>query len=371
MLKPIAIGIQNAMGSIVAFRMRHLDTARSEEERDGSSYRVLSTTVRLTCVSDGTIDCCQQQVNDNISCRQLQEYASRFERDSPGGRIPVAAVEHRHLHARQVSCAGWPADVRSVKATAFHVAFRSRWGSCCGISWRFEVLVEFSARSRREDVVRSGGNTEGSPVFAFFAKPIVVVRRLFRNTSLVEYPRFFVSQARVFVVLGVCPGTVWYRRVGPFVRDCETERLFLCCVVRAGYWPDQPVVRSRVVVSFLSDSYCVTDCGFVPCYGTGLLVVSVLIPCGDRSCGVTFHSMCFTLPPAQAPPAAHLEHRGPLVMERLVAFDHHTMEEAFSAACRQESKMEQYFEEKKATSKRPASPFLMQDKKNKVVFVPQ
>ncbi|MQM22514.1 hypothetical protein Taro_055567 [Colocasia esculenta] len=31
----------------------------------------------------------------------------------------------------------------------------------------------------------------------------VVVRRLFRNASLVGYPRFFVSQARVFVVLGV------------------------------------------------------------------------------------------------------------------------------------------------------------------------
>ncbi|MQM02853.1 hypothetical protein Taro_035625, partial [Colocasia esculenta] len=39
-------------------------------------------------------------------------------------------------------------------------------------------------------------------------------------------------------------------RVGPFVRDYEAERLFLCCVVRVGYWPDQPVVRSRVVASF-------------------------------------------------------------------------------------------------------------------------
>ncbi|MQM04651.1 hypothetical protein Taro_037455 [Colocasia esculenta] len=38
--------------------------------------------------------------------------------------------------------------------------------------------------------------------------------------------------------------------VGSFVRDCETERLFLCCVVRVGYLPDQPVVRSRVVASF-------------------------------------------------------------------------------------------------------------------------
>ncbi|MQM13711.1 hypothetical protein Taro_046636 [Colocasia esculenta] len=38
--------------------------------------------------------------------------------------------------------------------------------------------------------------------------------------------------------------------VGPFVRDCEAERLFLCCVVRVGYWLDQPVVRSRVLASF-------------------------------------------------------------------------------------------------------------------------
>ncbi|MQL87542.1 hypothetical protein Taro_020085 [Colocasia esculenta] len=37
--------------------------------------------------------------------------------------------------------------------------------------------------------------------------PSVVVRRLFRNASLVGYPRFFVSQARVFVVLGVYLGT--------------------------------------------------------------------------------------------------------------------------------------------------------------------
>ncbi|MQL71208.1 hypothetical protein Taro_003537 [Colocasia esculenta] len=34
-------------------------------------------------------------------------------------------------------------------------------------------------------------------------QPSVVVWRLFRNASLVGYPRFFVSQARVFVVLGV------------------------------------------------------------------------------------------------------------------------------------------------------------------------
>ncbi|MQM17778.1 hypothetical protein Taro_050756 [Colocasia esculenta] len=50
--------------------------------------------------------------------------------------------------------------------------------------------------------------------------------------------------------------------VGPFVRDCETERLFFCCVVWVGYWPDQPAVHSRVVASFLSDSCFATGCGF-------------------------------------------------------------------------------------------------------------
>ncbi|MQL93122.1 hypothetical protein Taro_025760, partial [Colocasia esculenta] len=76
--------------------------------------------------------------------------------------------------------------------------------------------------------------------------------------------------------------------VGPFVRDCETERLFLCCVVRVGYWPDQPVVRCRVVASFLSDScFAIRRARYsVTCYGTGLLVVSVLVPCGN-SLGVT------------------------------------------------------------------------------------
>ncbi|MQL82248.1 hypothetical protein Taro_014717 [Colocasia esculenta] len=38
--------------------------------------------------------------------------------------------------------------------------------------------------------------------------------------------------------------------VGPFVRDCETERWFLFCVVRVGYWRHEPVVHSCVVASF-------------------------------------------------------------------------------------------------------------------------
>ncbi|MQL83919.1 hypothetical protein Taro_016416 [Colocasia esculenta] len=51
---------------------------------------------------------------------------------------------------------------------------------------------------------------------------------------------------------------------------------------------------------------------------------------------------------------------------RLVEFDHHTLDEALSAACRQEGEMEQYLKEKKASQKRPAATFQRQDKKKVV-----
>ncbi|MQL74949.1 hypothetical protein Taro_007317 [Colocasia esculenta] len=51
---------------------------------------------------------------------------------------------------------------------------------------------------------------------------------------------------------------------------------------------------------------------------------------------------------------------------RLVAFDHRTLDEALSAACRQEGEMEQYLEEKKASQKRPTATFQRQDKKKMV-----
>ncbi|MQM10461.1 hypothetical protein Taro_043355 [Colocasia esculenta] len=47
----------------------------------------------------------------------------------------------------------------------------------------------------------------------------------------------------------------------------------------------------------------------------------------------------------------------PSLRTRLVAFDHRTLDEALSAACRQEGEMEQYLEEKKASQKRPAETF--------------
>ncbi|MQL82130.1 hypothetical protein Taro_014597 [Colocasia esculenta] len=60
----------------------------------------------------------------------------------------------------------------------------------------------------------------------------------------------------------------------------------------------------------------------------------------------------------------------PSLWTRLVAFNHRTMDEALSAACRQEGEMEQYMEDKKASQKRPAATFQRQDKK-KVVYQAQ
>ncbi|MQM13568.1 hypothetical protein Taro_046494 [Colocasia esculenta] len=61
----------------------------------------------------------------------------------------------------------------------------------------------------------------------------------------------------------------------------------------------------------------------------------------------------------------------PSLRTRLVAFDHLTLDEALSAACRQEGEMEQYLEEKKASQKRPAATFQRQDKKKAVYQAPQ
>ncbi|MQM02446.1 hypothetical protein Taro_035212 [Colocasia esculenta] len=61
----------------------------------------------------------------------------------------------------------------------------------------------------------------------------------------------------------------------------------------------------------------------------------------------------------------------PALRTRLVAFDPHMLDEALSAACRQEGEMEQYLEEKKASQKRPAATFQRQDKKKTVYQTPQ
>ncbi|MQL95976.1 hypothetical protein Taro_028647, partial [Colocasia esculenta] len=61
----------------------------------------------------------------------------------------------------------------------------------------------------------------------------------------------------------------------------------------------------------------------------------------------------------------------PSLRTRLAAFDHRTLEQALSAACRQEGEMEQYLEEKKASQKRPAAPFQRQDRKKATFQSPQ
>ncbi|MQL70487.1 hypothetical protein Taro_002798 [Colocasia esculenta] len=61
----------------------------------------------------------------------------------------------------------------------------------------------------------------------------------------------------------------------------------------------------------------------------------------------------------------------PSLRTRLIAFDHRTLDEALSAACRQEGEMEQYLEEKKASQKRPAVTFQRQDKKKTVYQTPK
>ncbi|MQM13744.1 hypothetical protein Taro_046671 [Colocasia esculenta] len=168
-------------------------------------------------------------------------YASRSERDNPGGRVLVASVEHRHLHARQVSCAGWPTDVMSRKATASHVAFRSRrsarpGGSCCEVFWRFEVLEVHEACSRRKDVAWSGGKRLE---FVFFTKATdlaVATKSLQADPSrqggasaLVTLTKRVAHEAGMFYVVNVLSGLR--------VRGYETERLFLCCVVRSRFDP--------------------------------------------------------------------------------------------------------------------------------------
>ncbi|MQM17554.1 hypothetical protein Taro_050526 [Colocasia esculenta] len=55
-----------------------------------------------------------------------------------------------------------------------------------------------------------------------------------------------------------------------------------------------------------------------------------------------------------------------LMLLKTMAFDHRTLDEALSAACRQEGEMEQYLEEKKASQKRTAATFQRQDKKKAV-----
>ncbi|MQL89032.1 hypothetical protein Taro_021599 [Colocasia esculenta] len=188
-----------------------------------------------------------------------------------------------------------------------------------GFSGWLDVQEVRGACSRREDVVRSGG-THLDLMFGSYATTLgvaLLTRQLGASRS--DFKRA-ISKGRVLMVTKdpVAQGrasalVMLMERIvhelgkyyvvnvlfGPFVRDCETERLFLCCVVRSRFDPFEVCPGVGTVVT------AVVACGVpVPCVGNGLwwyvVYQSVLVltwNCASwRSCGVTFHSMCFTLP---------------------------------------------------------------------------
>ncbi|MQM01523.1 hypothetical protein Taro_034280, partial [Colocasia esculenta] len=108
-----------------------------------------------------------------------------------------------------------------------------------------EYQMKFIALSRSRNSFKEAVVEAGNRVFSreVFSRAAATDRRFQRNLSR-TYGRGTKQQQQPF------QRSAEQGRVGPFVRDCEAERLFFCCVVRVGYWPDQPVVHSRVVASF-------------------------------------------------------------------------------------------------------------------------
>ncbi|MQM17084.1 hypothetical protein Taro_050052 [Colocasia esculenta] len=167
---------------------------------------------------------------------------------SKGVAFLLPPLSSRRLHARHASRVGWPTDVGLEKATTAYVAFRlprratSRsqlqcvfkkpWpnrasigparpvGAAAGFlrairgsgdAWGvFSPRGRHVARGKRQEifgfhVLREGGASALVTLVEHIAHEVgmyYVVNVLF------GYPRFFVSQARVLVVLGVGPGTV-------------------------------------------------------------------------------------------------------------------------------------------------------------------
>ncbi|MQM22762.1 hypothetical protein Taro_055820, partial [Colocasia esculenta] len=203
------------------------------------------------------------------------------------------------LHGCCVSRTGQSADVGLGKATAHEVAME--WLSRA--IQHFGVVFDvFSPRGRRAEWGKHRA-------FVLFAESSVVVRRLFRNTSAVKYSRFYVSQARVFVVLGVCPGTcvVPSRSMSSvldtltpmfelYIRLRERRQRAVTCVCGCAVTCSALVVEGVVLVGLHSSLACacgatvgpfVHDCeterfchGGVPCAATVMFVVSMVVPCG-------------------------------------------------------------------------------------------
>ncbi|MQL97789.1 hypothetical protein Taro_030487 [Colocasia esculenta] len=109
--------------------------------------------------------------------------------------------------------------------------------------------------SRREDVAWSEGNAEGSPIFAFFTKSFSRIRVCACEGDI--------PCRRDKVTIGR-PVAIWF----PIATGGASALVTLVEHI-------SHKVGMFYVVNVLSRYG-------VPCYGTGLLVVSVLVPCGNR-----------------------------------------------------------------------------------------
>ncbi|MQL91280.1 hypothetical protein Taro_023896 [Colocasia esculenta] len=129
-----------------------------------------------------------------------------------------------------------------------------------GFSKQFEVLEVRGACSHRKDVAWSGGNANGSLVFAFFAKcgtVEVCVVFLDTFTPMFEFYMYWAPASPVLVPhfreLGPeslkVPGMGLQSVAGLRVRGYETERLFSCCVVRSRFDPFEVCPGVGIVVT--------------------------------------------------------------------------------------------------------------------------
>ncbi|MQL87030.1 hypothetical protein Taro_019566 [Colocasia esculenta] len=173
------------------------------------------------------------------------------------------------LHSCRVSCVVQSADIGLGKATASYVAVRAVASSArpgeldAGSLRRFGLLGSCLARSRREDVAWSGEDVVPWMVFTFFTKNLKNGVDGLRAPS----PHEFSSS------LASLPGP-------------ETLGNELGPAMEVGYWRHEPVVRSHVAASFLSDSCFATGsethwlwfnpCG-VPVVGTCVKVLPVVV----------------------------------------------------------------------------------------------
>ncbi|MQM13857.1 hypothetical protein Taro_046784, partial [Colocasia esculenta] len=113
------------------------------------------------------------------------------------------------LHVHYVSRVGWPADVDHGKATAFSVAFR-----------------ELGPESLK--VPGMGLQLCGLQVWCWLVEVLPVVVCLCGSTILVVDPWWYLMLVGTYTLCGwfcVVVLCVPVPSVGPFVRDCETERL--------------------------------------------------------------------------------------------------------------------------------------------------